>query len=62
MFVVTELGVLCDECRESVVKVEVAAPCQLGTTVWVKPELAPGWLLTNTRQICPRCDAKLEGG
>ena len=50
----------CDECREEDIDIPVEPPGSGSTTVDVPREYL-GWKISDARQICPACDAKLEG-
>jgi hypothetical protein len=63
MFSYPVVRIGCDECRESEIDIPVHPPGKggAGQMVFVPPGYQ-GWRLSDTRQICPECDAKLEEG
>lgn len=49
----------CDECREAQIDIPVEPAGKADENVIVPREYL-GWKVSDTRQICPECDAKLE--
>jgi len=60
MFCYPIVRLLCDECREAEIDIPVVPPGSGQATV-VVPREYQDWRVSDARQICPACDAKLDG-
>ncbi len=59
MFVYPLVRITCDECLEAEIDIPVVPPGK-GAQVVSVPYEYQGWRISDERQVCPSCDAKLE--
>lgn len=60
MFTYPVVRLKCDECSEAEIDIPVVPPGE-GDKLVIVPREYLGWKSSDVRQICPPCDAKLDG-